>query len=125
MERRGFPSVCTTDVIIGLGTSENADYESRSAGAKHPTLRSKVEYVRECMKSKGYSGAMLTAITTHQQTDACAVFRALGWRSGPWCKSRAHPNTKTRLWFWCTQDGYPDPYEMDAIIVKLEARNNS
>ena len=54
------------------------------------------------------SKGMLTAITTHHQKDSIKAFKALGWRCGPWAKSRAHPNTRTKLWYWLVQDGVPD-----------------
>lgn len=105
MRTIGFPHCCTTDIIYGLGSSDNQAYEARSGNGM--SLEAKYCYVRRIM-AQNRSGAMLTAVCTDQQQEFVKVARALGWRFGPWAASKAHPNTKTRMCYWLVQDGVPD-----------------
>lgn len=102
MRTQSFPGCCTTDVITGLGSSANSSQNSGDGWS----LQQVFDYLRSKMQHN-YSGAMLTAIATHQQTNFIKVARILGCREGPWAKSRAHRNTRTKLFYWLVTDGIP------------------
>lgn len=105
MRTIGYPFCCTTDVVYGLGTSKNQDWEARSG--THMSLEAKYNYLRRQMDGSRRR-AMLTAVCTSDQQEFLKIARALGWRFGPWAASQNHPDTKTRLCYWLVQDGIPD-----------------
>lgn len=108
MRSYSYPQCCTTDVLAGMGKSPNQDYEAQRASTE---LDLESMFLALLGKMRGHTQrrkAMLTCITTQQQTLANTTLRALGWRCGPWAASGAHTSTKTRLWFWLVDDGIPD-----------------
>ena len=117
MQTQGFPGCCTTDIITGLGTSINSSQNSGNGWS----LQQVFNYLHQKM-DRNYSGAMLTAICTHQQTNFIKVARILGWREGPWAKSKAHRNTRTKLFYWLVTDGIPADAREE--LAKLISKQN-
>lgn len=105
MRTIGYPHCCTTDVVYGLGATDNQDWDARSG--QNMTLAQKYNYLRDRMTASSRR-AMVTAVCTDQQQEFLKVARVLGWRFGPWAASKNHINTKTRLCYWLVQDGVPD-----------------
>ena len=107
MRITGYPHCCTTDIVYALGASANQSYEIRGGNHVAGDIQGVYLKLREYM-SLVRSRAMITAVCTDQQQEFVKVARALGWRFGPWAKSKAHPTTKTRLCYWLVQDGIPE-----------------
>lgn len=117
MRTQNFPNCCTTDIITGLGTSANSSANSGNGWS----LQEVYNYLHNTM-SRNRNGAMITAIATHQQTNFIKVARILGWREGPWAKSTAHRNTRTKLFYWLVTDGIPADAREE--LAKLVAKQN-
>lgn len=107
MRVTSFPQCCTTDVIYGLGHTQNQDYAAQTAN-DHGLADTVAALYHKMAHAKLTRMAMLTAVSTDQQKHANTAFRAAGWRCGPWAKSGKHSNTRTRLWYWLVQDDVPD-----------------
>lgn len=124
MRSHGYPECCTSTIITGMGRSRNSSTHTgdlMSAGDKFDRLVG-------LMSNERMAGrAMLQCVITQDQQQAMEAMRALGWRFGPWAKSRNHPTTRTRLCYWLVQDGiYPEVHlaEVKAKYLEKVQRNN-
>lgn len=115
---RAYPSCCTSTIVTGMGESQNSSTHT----GDNMTPAQKFDKLVQIMQSeKRYGHAMVQCIITDQQQQALAAMRALGWRFGPWAKSRNHPNTNTRLCYWLVQDGiYPEVHLANVRAEYLE-----
>ena len=121
-----FPSCCSTNILIGMGPSDTADYEARASYVKSSDKGMAESFLKQMDYAIRIGNGSLVVMINSDQQQANRVLNKLkpfGWHCSKWMTKGKHRNTKLRLWYFKVDEYNPDDPRIEQVLNKLKGDN--